>query len=104
MKENNVRPLELAILVGAKHYQNKDRICQVIARMALAQGDDGRVWWICEFPRPVKTTLGWMYFSCIEDKNLQRLSERVQRFSYHRSHYSLLPALANASCPTDAQA
>lgn len=100
----NVAPLELAIVTRAEHWENRLRICQVIARIHDLNGDRKRSWWLCEFPRPVKTDLGWMFFSCVEDRNLQRIAGETKRFVYHTSHYQLLSALQKTTSPKDAAA
>jgi len=91
-----VQPGDVAMLVRAAHWHNHLRICQVVQRLPDLCGDSNKVWWLCEFARPVRTSLGWMYFACLLDGDLRRVSLPVQRFRYPSYHYALLPMLANA--------
>lgn len=100
----NAGPLDLVIIVKALHFINQYRVGQVIARLPPLDGDVSRVWWICEFSRPVQTPVGWMHFCCVEDRNLRRVGAQVKRFRYPRGHYELLPLLAKVTSPKYASA
>lgn len=95
----NASPLDLIIITSAQHYVNRYRIGQAIARLPSIGGPNAPVWWVCEFARPVRTPLGWMYFCCVEDKNLRRVCGEVKRFRYPIEHYQLLPLLAKVTAP-----
>lgn len=92
----NVQPGELATLIKAMHPQNNLRVCQIVQRLPDADGRLDRIWWLCEFPRPVKTAIGWMYFACLLDEDLRRIGLKVDRFRYPATHYQLIPQIANA--------
>lgn len=92
-QEFNAGPGELAVVVSGLHPENYLRVCQVIQRIPDEDGSYESNWWLCEFPRPIKTHLGWLPIACVQDQDLRRVGLRTPQFRYPPHHYTLIPSV-----------